>query len=127
IVEFTCTNTFFNTLQKGIRGHADFTRCLDYLREELGYIYAGVIEKGKVSLTVASESSGYSETVEAVKPSWVNFYKPGSGATTVDLGGGKVTLEYAFGEMQESSYVKHYKRNSTTSGVEIRINGRFLM
>lgn len=29
--------------------------------------------------------------------------------------------------MKESTYAKHYKRNMSTSGVEIRINGRLLM
>jgi anti-sigma regulatory factor (Ser/Thr protein kinase) len=43
IVEFKCNSAFFNTVQRGIKGQASFRRCLDYLAEELGYIYSGII------------------------------------------------------------------------------------
>jgi len=125
IVEFECNKTLFNTLQRGISGLAGFDKCLDYLREELGYIYSGIIEKGRVIINL--RSIAYNKTVEAVKPYWAGFYKPGSGKIELDLGGGKLIIEYQFGEMNESSYVKHYKRNMSTSGVEIRANGRLLI
>jgi Histidine kinase-, DNA gyrase B-, and HSP90-like ATPase len=131
IVEFECSRTLFDTIQMGIKGRAGFLKCLDYLREELGYLYSGVIEKGRVSITISSQKSGarqpaYSKVVEAVKPDWKGFYQPGSGSEKVDLGGGELQIEYVFGEMGESSYVKHYKRNMSTSGVEIRMNGRLM-
>jgi hypothetical protein len=63
----------------------------------------------------------------SVKPSWVDFYAPGSGTEKIDLGNGEVAIDYQFGEMKESDYIKHYKRNQSTSGVEIRINGRLMM
>lgn len=125
IVEFRCSEILFNTIQRGIRGLAGFDKCLDYLREELGYIYSGVIEKGKVVINVQSDD--YNKTVAAVTPDWAGFYKPKSGNVELDLGAGKILVEYQFGEMKESNYVKHYKRNMSTSGVEIRINGRLLM
>jgi hypothetical protein len=127
LVQFECSVTLFNTIQRGIKGVAKLPRCLDYLTEELGYIYSGVIEKGQATITVFSESLGINKNVESVKPAWVDFYPPGSGTTKVDLGGGSLQIEYEFGEMRESNYVKHYKRNQSTSGVEIRINGRLIM
>lgn len=42
------------------------------------------------------------------------------------MGSGEVEIDYEFGEMNESDYVKYYKRNMATSGVEIRVNGRVL-
>jgi hypothetical protein len=127
LVSFKCSSIFFNTIQRGIKGQAKFKRCLDYLVEELGYVYSGIIEKGQATITVASSEEQYRKNVASVKPSWVDYYPPGSGKEKVDLGGGELTVEYEFGEMKESNYVKHYKRNQSTSGVEVRINGRVMM
>jgi hypothetical protein len=127
IIEFICSSSFFNTVQKGIKGQAGFTRCLDYLTEELGYIYSGLIEKGKATISVTSTKATHNKTVESVKPSWNGFYAPSSGTEKIDLGGGELLIDYQFGEMKESKYFKHYKRNQSTSGVEIRINGRLMM
>ena len=124
IIEFECSETFFNTIQQGIKGKAGFHKSIDYLREELGYIYSGVIEKGKAVISLIAQD--YNRTLEAVKPTWVGFYKPEPGDIQYDLGGGKLKIEYIFGEMDESKYSKYYKRNMSTSGVEIRINGRLL-
>lgn len=127
LIWFRTSRHLFDTIQRGIRGQAGFQRCLDYLVEELGYAYAGLIEKGQATITVTSAKIGYNKTVAAVKPSWVDYYPPGSGSEEVDLGSGRLILEYAFGEVRESSHAKHYKRNQSTSGAEIRINGRVVM
>jgi len=127
VVSFTCSQNLFNTIRKGISGRAGFEKCLDYLREELGYIYAGVIDKGKLTMTIGSKTLGYSKPVEAVKPKWVDYYHPKPDSSSQDLGGGTLTIEFTFGEMKDAGYAKHYKRNMATSGVEIRINGRILM
>lgn len=125
IVQFECTKIFFNTIQRGISGLASFDRCLDYLKEDLGYIYAGLIEKGKLNINL--RSSGYNKSIEAVQPDWRGYYTPKPSKIKLDLGGGSLNVEYKFGEMGESDHVKHYKRNMSTSGVEIRVNGRLLM
>lgn len=126
IVCFTCTENLFNTLQKGIRGAAGFSRCIDYLIEDIGFIYSGVIDKGEVVIIVITSAA--QKTVAAVKPEWAGYYPPGQGTIRFDLGGGDINIEYEFGEMKESTTnVRHYKRNLVTSGVEIRINGRLLM
>lgn len=127
LVQFSCSRSLFDTIQRGIKGQAGFQRCLDYLVEELGYVYAGIIEKGQATITVAAPMAGYNKIVEVVKPAWVDYYPPGSGTEEIDLGGGRIKVEYQFGEMRESEYVKHYKRNQSTSGAEIRINGRVVM
>jgi len=132
IFEFMCSIELFNTIQKGIKGKAGFYACLDYLREELGYIYSGVIEKGKIiiniiSTTIEGKNSYYNNTVAAVKPHWNGYYYPKQDVKEIDLGGGMIKLEYSFGEVIDSGYNKYYKRNISTSGVEIRINGRVLM
>jgi len=128
IIEFTCSSTFFNTLQEGIKGKAGPIRCLEYLVEDLGYTYAGVIEKGKATISVKSNALKFDESVGAIKPSWEGPYPPGlNESVPKDLGGGTVTIEYSFGEMKEGPHSRYYKRNMETSGVEIRINGRVMM
>jgi len=124
VIEFISTASFFNTVQQGIRGSAGFDRCVSYLKQDLGFTYSGVIEDGRVSISIRHD--GNNERVEAVKPTWEGYYDPKVGEEEVDLGGGKVTIEYEFGEMLESDYVKYYKRNMSTSGVEIQVNGRVL-
>lgn len=123
-IEFVCSRSFFDTIQEGIPGKAKFRRCLDYLREELGYVYAGVIDRG-VSIRLMSED--YNKTVEVVRPDWEGFYDPKPDTTEIDLGGGTIELSYKFGEVTESDHVKYYQRNLSTSGVELRINGRLMM
>ena len=125
IVEFEATSTFFNTVQQGIRGNAGFERCIAYLKEDLGYTYAGVISNGKVSISLNYD--GTNSRVEAVTPTWEGYYDPKTGTEEINLGSGEVTVEYTFGEMQESDYAKYYKRNMSTSGVEIRVNGRAMV
>lgn len=127
IVEFTCSEHLFNTLQAGIKGKAKFTRCLDYLTEELGYIYADIIAAGGASITVKSDTEKYNQPVQAIRPKWVDFYPPKQGHTKKSFDGtSQTTLEYEFGEMAEGPYHRHYLKNMDTSGVEVRINGRLL-
>jgi hypothetical protein len=128
LVEFFCSKIMFNTVQKGIPGLAGFKKCLEYLNQDIGYIYSGVIEKGIANITITSSTANYNEPVQAVLPVWVDFYQdPKPGHIEKDLGGGKVQIEYKFGEMAESTYYRYYKKNMSSSGVEIRINGRLLM
>lgn len=126
-VEFECTDNLYYTLRKGLPGRpAGFAKCLDYLKEELGYTYAGVISAGLATINLQCPSHQYSQPVSAITPIWAGPYKPGKGSKKVDLGGGEIILEYEFGEMTEGPYSRYYKRNMDTSGVEIRINGRVM-
>ena len=127
VVEFTCTRHFFERVQEGIQGRAGFVRCLDYLKEDLGFVYSELIRKGAIQINLASETPQYHQAIEAVEPVWLGYYDPRPNHVDHDLGGGRVRIEYKFGEMGESDYIRHYKRNMATSGVEIRINGRLIM
>ncbi len=127
IIRFKCTEAFFDTVKKGIGGKPGFSKGLDYLREDIGFLYADVIQDGTVNIGVKSKNIGYSEKVKAVTPNWVGFYKPKRGIAVVDLGGGEVKIQYIFGEIKEGDYAKYYKKNQSTSGCEIRINNRVFM
>ena len=98
----------------------------------------GVIEENRASITldiVDVSGDHINRSVGAVKPDWEDYIKPGSGSQEVNLGNGKVTIEYKFGkvnkkqerlEFDNATARKYYQKSMSTSGVEIRINGRVL-
>lgn len=139
LVKFTCTREMFKTLTRGIRGGMTlFTQIADVLCEDVGFVYAGVIEENKASITldiIDADGKHIKRAVGAVKPDWEDFIKPGTGSEKVDLGNGDVVIDYAFGKMNikaqrnefdNTTARKYYKKNMSSSGVEIRINGRIL-
>lgn len=126
-VKFDCMPGVFDLLQRGIRGKAGFEKCLDYLLEDLGYIYSGIIKSGIATITVNSPQKGYSKSVAIIEPSWAGFYSPNAGYRDIDLGNGSVKVEYKFGEISESPYTKYYKKSMSTSGLELRVNGRLIL
>lgn len=128
-VEFATPRALFNTLRAGMAGQPAFGTIVGYLIEDLGFVYAGIIKRNEATFTVSWQSSGMSEskTVAAIEPDWEQYYNPpGAGVEDIDLGNGKVTLLYAFGAMKESTHRKYYKRNMSSSGLEVRLNGRVL-
>lgn len=139
IIQFVCKYDMYKTIARGIRGGvSDFLRIADILCEDIGFIYSGVIEENRASITLdILDGQGHhiNRAVGAVKPDWEDFIKPGSGSEEVDLGNGKVTIEYKFGkinkkqqrvEFDNSTTKKYYQKDMSSSGVEIRINGRVL-
>lgn len=129
-IKFVCSRQLFNTIQTGIPGVAGFDRCIDYLIEELGYTYSGVISSGNVTIVISGKNGNKALSVPAVLPEWVDFYSPGCNNKKLDLSGkGRLTtVYYEFGEMRQSKqYIRHYQRNMSTSGVELRINGRLII
>ncbi len=133
LIEFVCTQLMFSTVNKGKRGAPNLFLQLDYLCEDLGFIYAGMIKEGKATLSIKSNSIAdengkkFNKMVKSIDPIWAGSYKPGEGKANVNLGGGNVEVQYKFGEVKESTHHKYYKRNMATSGVEVRINGRLLV
>jgi len=127
-IEFSTSKAMFNTLRQGIQGNPNFGTCVRYLIEDLGFVYSGLIERNVASFSVTWESSGSSETlpVEAVRPEIESYYHPGQGTEQIDLGGGNVKIHFTFASMKEGRHKKYYKRNMSSSGLEIRINGRAL-
>ena len=126
IVKFTCNAHLFDTVRQGIPGTPRFSRKLEYFVEDLGFVYAGVISAGTVTIRVKS-SDDFDRAVAAVEPQWEGYYQPAAGDRDIDLGGGNLRLYFEFGEMKDSSHTKYYRRNISTSGVEIRINGRLMV
>lgn len=139
LVRFVCSREMYKTLGRGIRGGVTaFSTLSDILCEDLGFAYAGIISNSGVSITMHVEEfdqTPITRPVGAIKPDWEEFLAPGSGTESVDLGGGAVDIEFAFGRIRQkqqrvpfdnSTTRKYYQRNMSTSGVEIRINGRML-
>lgn len=127
-VEFIISDELFNTVQSGIPGNAGYETCIKYLSQDLGYIYSGILNQNAVNIVIISDGLSSNLNVEAIQPEWVDFYQtPSPGEVTLDLGDGNVTIKYRFGEMKEGTSVRYYKRNMSSSGVEIRVNGRLIM
>ena len=139
IVHFVCSRDMYKTIARGLRGSFnDFITIADILFEDLGFVYAGVIQSAGASITLklnAADGRQITKAVGNVIPNWGDSLGPGSGTDIVDLGGGDVTIEYRFSRINEkpnrvefdnSTTRKYYKRNMSSSGVEIRINGRVL-
>jgi len=139
IVSFKCSREMYRTLGRGIRGGVSaFNTLADILCEDIGFVYSGVISDGVASITLLvneADGSPITRAVGAVEPDWADWLGPGKGSEEVDLGGGKVNIAYAFGRINKkpdrvpfnnSTTRKYYMRNMSSSGVEIRINGRVL-
>lgn len=135
IVRFDCSYDLFKTTASGIRGGVSrFGTIIEILLEELGFVYAGAIKNGAVSIKVRYKDLSeqlQARSVAAVEPHWDEIYKSSTGTklegkTDYDLGGGPLTIHYKFGKIVESDYRKYYRCNQSSSGVEIRINGRML-
>lgn len=132
IISFKCSYEFFLTVseinfdkKKGTNS-LSYRDCLDYLVEELGHIYSGMIETGNIKILVKSKNTDellpYLQEVKPVKPKWEDRI---SGKLIVNLDGKDVLIEYVFGLIDKNNDLKcHYKGNMATNGVEIRINGR---
>lgn len=128
-IEFICNHELFKTIQKGTGKSYGFENNIKVLAEDLGFIYSGVLGKN-ATITIRYEDIHGNESeiaVEPILPEWEQFIKPYQGKTIIDLGGGNVELLYSFGAMKESKdNFKYYRRNMSSSGLEIRINGRML-
>lgn len=131
IIKFTIDKHLLRTITKGLRGGIqNLALIVEVLAEDLGYIYANFIKEGVASLTIRykaiTDANQSTVTVGAVEPKYNDVIAPGIGTTTIDLGEGDVELQYEFLEAVESDYKRHYRANMSTSGVEIRVNGRLL-
>lgn len=136
IVEFTTSYEMYKTLGK--YGTQDSLGIALYLKEDLGFIYSGVIKSNiaQIQIIVNDEQK---IIVNAIEP-WVEkTIEPGEGREKVDLGlqafdepTGYITLDYKFLYIRErtpsndNEKVVYYKPNMKSSGVEIRINGRLI-
>lgn len=129
-VSFECSWDLLYTLRRGIKGRpSDLNTLIDILAEDLGFIYSGLIFENKATISLKSEDQDgelYQKDVSAIIPSWKQYYNPGQGQETYDLGGGNVIIKYSFGAINPSQNYRYYKRNMSSSGLEIRVNGRVM-
>lgn len=135
IVSFTCSREMYNTIYRRAK---NFNSVADALFEDLGYTYANIIAEAKASITIRIQpidEENLSRAVGALNPNWEQLISPGNNTKEIDLGGGKVKLHYKFGTINElpdrvsfdnKTSQRHYRHNMSSSGVEIRINGRVI-
>ena len=127
IVEFTCSKNLFFTLRKGKSGIALENKCLEYLSDDLSFLYSNFLLNNNISITILSKDFNFNCTIKPLIPYYVGYYKPKKGTITLNLGGGDVTVQYIFGEIDDlKTSRKYYKKNQMNSGCEIRLNGRLL-
>ena len=131
IVSFSCSRELLQTARKGVPGTAkNLENYCKYIAEDLGFIYAGVLSEANLNLSLISidvNKRKKKDSIHPVDPEWLDFYEPnGNNVIDRDLGGGMVKLRYKFGSIRESNYLRYYRRSMSTSGVEIRINGRVM-
>lgn len=140
LINFVCSYELYQTLGKGIRGGVtDFKKLAALLYEDLGFVYSEIIYKARAIIylrIVPLQGNSEKISVGALRPDWLQTITPGNGVDSVDLGKGLVNIEYQFGlinpksdsdyDFDNTNSKKYYKASMSTSGVEIRINGRMI-
>lgn len=100
-VTFTCSREMFKTLGQGIReGATSFQTLANILCEVIGFVYAGIISGLGVSITLSVQEfgrNGIMYPIGEVGPNRSDLIGPGKGTECRNLGGGDVTINYAFG------------------------------
>lgn len=128
-LSFVCPEDLFKTVTEGHSGNFGFEKRIEFLIEDIGYIYSDLIKEDIANISIVYTDiygTQKNKNVKAVEPDYERFINPGKGKAKIDLDGHSVDLEYEFGVMKVSDYKKYYKRNMSTSGVEIRFNGRVI-
>ncbi len=100
---------------------------VEYLIEDIGFIYSNLIKDDIATISVVyTDIKGNikNKNVKSVEPDFEKYISPWEWTTKVNLDGQEVTVNYKFWVMRDSENKKYYKRNMSTSGVEIRLNGR---
>lgn len=140
-ISFVCNRELYRTLIKGLKGNwQDFRAIATLLYEDLGFVYSEVIksQRARIDLRVVPINGNPEQNpVGALEPDWLDTVRPGMGTEKYDLGKGLVDIEYHFGvinpkadsqmyDFDNTTAKKYYKASMSTSGVEIRINGRLI-
>lgn len=128
-LSFECTDSLFSTVREGLKGNYGFDGKIKLLIEDIGFTYSNLIKEDIANISLVYTDilgSTNNKNIKSVEPDYEKFITPAQGKTKVSLDGQMVNLEYEFGVMKESDYDKYYKRNMSTSGVEIRLNGRVI-
>ena len=128
-IKFTCSKELFNTVRRGLRGNFKFETKVKILSEDIGFNYSNIIKENYANITLQHidiDGNKNHFPVAAVEPDWEEFFPPSKSQEKVDLGNGEVLVKDEFGVMKEANYHKYYKRNMSSSGVELRFNGRLI-
>lgn len=130
IIQFNIDKVLLSTLTNGIPGAnllTSYKKMIEYFIEDISFVYSTIIENNLVKINVKLVEDGNAildENITALKPNWKGTTVSGSEET--DLGNGIVTIDYCFGSIEAGENRRYYKRNMSSSGAEIRINGRVL-
>lgn len=131
IIKFDVSKSLLKTISRGLRGHyQNLESLMDILAEDLGYTYGTYISNNTASISIRYKGIGMTNIVtkdiSEIKPVYTDIIQPGINTTSLDLGNGEVEIDYEFLQADKSNNKKYYLANMSTSGVEIRINGRLL-
>lgn len=154
-VEFVCSHSFFKTVSKGIKGDQDrFFRLSALIFEDLCFTYAGVFTSYAVSMklrVIEKNKAQKTYDLSALTPNIRKLLSPGTGMEPVSFNeekneyeynsNGKLTICFQFLAVNKKDSPKpnvdedyfntlksskYYKANMSSSGVEIRFNGRVM-
>ena len=154
-IEFICSHNFFKTVSRGLKGdYSRFKKLSALLYEDLGFTYSGIISSLAVSMKLKVTEKGKAQAtynLSAMLPNQKRTYAPGVGDEPVSFDetsntyindpAGKLNIHYEFLEVEgkespnprddselfdNSKSSKYYKANMSTSGIEIRFNGRVM-
>ncbi len=123
-----CPMVKFQTVKPDRKAaQSDFHHLVKYVIEELRYIYAGVLADTNITMKVVEISGGTEKchVLKPLQPTWEDGTMKRLENGPYDLGGGQLTIHCRYGNiLPTKSNAIYYKGNMTSSGVELRINGR---
>lgn len=145
-IECITSRDFFETVKRGLRGEfIKFETLAALLYEDLAFTYSKVIMYLGISIKLIVKTKEKTEMydVGALLPDVQNVCGPGSGDQKVTYDGkkkeyvksrnGKMNIHYEFLQIHRKPFSmnfdstssrRYYKTNMSSSGVEIRFNGR---
>jgi len=127
-VSVRCPMVKFQTVKPDRKAApSDFHSLVRYVMEELRYVYAGVLADTDIAMEVLEISGGAEErhTLTPLLPAWEQGSVKDYGEIPCNLGGGPLTIRCKYGNiLPTKANAVYYKCNMSSSGVELRINGR---
>jgi len=128
-MSFTCSENLFKTVTEGHPGNFGFEKRVEFLIEDIGFTYSNLIKDDIANISIVYtdiHGTQKNKNVKSVEPDFERYINPSKGSTSINLDNNNIKVQYEFGAMRDSEHKKYYKRNMSTSGVEIRLNGRVI-
>ena len=127
-ISVRCPMVKFRTVKPDRKAaSSDFHSLVRYVIEELRYVYAGVLADTGITMEVVEISDGVEKhhVLTPLLPAWEDGTVTDYGEVPCDLGGGPLTIRCKYGNiLPTKANAVYYKCNMSSSGVELRINGR---